>query len=141
MTASAQAMPSNEQVQTVQQLEPLLADLASPTGKPAKGLPLTLFGDHIPDDGGAGQTMARHMQTDHRLSLTLVSGPNRFCVVDGEFLAEGDQLPDGSRIFQIKNQTVLIGNATQTKWLRMDDPFAPQNPQVVEHTHPGKDRS
>ena len=59
------------------------------------------------------------------LSLTLLAGPVRYCVLDGVFATEGTHLSDGTRVMKIENQRVLIARGNKLEWLPLkDDPSA-----------------
>ena len=132
-------MPNDEQVRKVTQLQPLLGLLAMPVGKPTHGMPMTLFGERLEAvDSASVDPVVEKPILDHLLSLTLVAGASRFCVIDGIFLAEGDQLSDGTAIRQIKNQQVLISKQDQTKWIYLNDPF---DEHAGDQTPMGKRRS
>jgi len=46
--------------------------------------------------------------SDYQLTMTWVSGPNRFATIDGGFYSPGDRLPDGARVVEIESGRVTV---------------------------------
>ena len=53
----------------------------------------------------------------YSLSLTFSSGTRRFCVIDGNFYAEGATLPDGATIVKVESNRVLINRDDGKEWI------------------------
>lgn len=111
-------MPSPDQIKTMQRLSDNLQALAAPAGWDAESSALTIFGQHTKSSWRRGQGGdAMQSGTDHELSMTLLAGPVRYCIVGGAFVAEGARLKDGCDILKIENKRVLIARGTQKEWL------------------------
>lgn len=121
------SMPSEQDVQRMQQLIPALPRLAVPGVKPVAGSPLTLFGfrdGEVPGDAAQADG-TDPLQMDYRLSLTLLSGNQHYCIIDGNFMAEGTVLEDGAQILKVENQRVLIRKQGDEKWVYIGDAGQP----------------
>ena len=116
-------VPSEEQVKQMQRLLPMMSQLAVPSPRKNAPSPLYLFGQRAPRNGGHGTYAAEVTQPTYRLSLTLLAGPLRYCIVNGAFVSEGGQLADGAAVVKkIDNQRVLIANERQLEWIYLQDP-------------------
>lgn len=116
--------PTEGQVRRMMNLLDRLPLLAKPTQRAAEPRQLTLFGDrkstvagHDGDSLGAGDFQSRRW----RLSLTVAAGVQRFCVIDGAFLAEGDHLPDGSQVRSIESQRVMLSFNLENRWIYLNE--------------------
>ena len=112
--------PSDAQVRTMQSLQERLADLAFPATRPAQAIPLRLFGYHVNGSHQAveaAQADGHGEMMDYKLSLTILAGPRRFCMIDGQFMAEGGQLSDGAKVLKVENRKVLIAMQERQKWI------------------------
>lgn len=116
-------MPSEEQVQAMHHISGVLNLLAAPTARGVDPSPLALFGQR--DAGTEKNTPGgRHGDPEkatYGLSLTLLAGPVRYCIVDGAFVVEGGRLEDGTAVMKIDNQRVLIAKDHELAWIYMND--------------------
>ena len=112
-------VPSERQVHRMQALSQRLAVLAHPVDRATASSTLTLFGYQPPDvaDRDGWEASNDFLNAQRGLSLTVAAGTQRFCVIDGVFLTEGDQLPDGSRVLKIESQRVLLALDMQSRWI------------------------
>jgi hypothetical protein len=117
-------VPSQEQIQSMARLSGTLHALAVPTARSDGASPLLLFGQRLPHLGsGSGPVESAAAQG---LSLTLLAGPVRYCVVNGDFVAEGTRLESGARIVKIEHRRALISSGEKMEWLYIED-----DPQVL----------
>lgn len=120
---SAGWMPSAEQVKHMEQLLPKIKQLAEPGSRGNEPSPLYIFGQHVPRSGAHGAyKQADAVRPTYHLSLTLLAGPLRYCIVNGAFVSEGGQLADGAAVKKIDNQRVLIASERQMEWIYLQDP-------------------
>jgi len=116
-------MPSPEQIQTMAHFSGSLPALARPEARGAAPANLLLFGQNIQSDadpqGNPGH--ARTAGNTPSLSLTLLAGPIRYCIVDGAFVAEGARLADGTAVMKIDNQKILIAKDRRVEWIHMEE--------------------
>lgn len=135
-------MPTEAQIESIHQLSNSLQALAVPTDRNNEPSPLTLFGQHSAPTWGRGEkTDDQEGDAVLGLSMTLLAGPVRYCIVNGAFTAEGAQLRGGARILQVENQRVLIARGNKTEWLYLeDDPLAVER-KNASRVPPGKGSS
>jgi hypothetical protein len=136
-------MPSKDQINAIHRLSNSLQSLAVPSDRTVEPCALTLFGQRsMPAwHRGQGGDDAASSVFLHGLSLTLLAGPVRYCVVDGAFILEGSQMKDGSRVLKVENQRVLIARDNKVQWLYLkDDPMAADRPSASSGL-PGKGSS
>ncbi len=115
-------MPTDEQIKSIDELLPDLAVLSTPSPRDSKPAPLFILGQR--SYGGAG-TKAQDDSDDDKiaytLSMTLLAGPIRYCIVDGDFVTEGARLADGAAVMRIDKQRVLISKNRKRQWIHLDD--------------------
>ena len=129
--------PTALQMGSIQKLADELPALAFPVSQRKDRLPLRLFGELSPE-GGRGEIAGRTQAANYGLSLTVLAGPVRFCVIDGSLLAEGERLSDGARVVRIAHQKVLIATEGARKWLSLDDTPAAAPKTFYSHAGPEK---
>lgn len=59
-------------------------------------------------------------QRDYALSMIFVGPEARYAVIDGLFRQEGDRMPDGAKIFAIREQSVELRNSDAIQVLRIN---------------------
>jgi len=62
----------------------------------------------------------RESQMDYLLTLVFYSQNKNFCIIDGRFTTEGDQLPDGATIVRIEPHRVLLKKGGGSLWVYPD---------------------
>lgn len=114
-------VPSSRQIDAMQQLAAELPMLASPAARAGGAASLQLFGQRAETDLQE-MTASRQVNEEivHHLSLTLMAGPVRYCIIDGDFYTEGAQLPDGAVVVAIDHQRVLLVRNDTMQWITMD---------------------
>lgn len=116
-------MPSKDQIETMQRLSGKLQTLATPDVGTAESAPLTVFGQRTTPSWRHGQDGdAFQGKTAHGLSMTLLAGPVRYCMVDGDFVAEGGRLKDGADVVKIEAKKVLIARGDKRTWVYLEEP-------------------
>lgn len=60
--------------------------------------------------------------SDYRVTLAFDGKIKRYCAIDGQLYAEGDQLPDGAVIETIESRRVMITKDALRQWLVVE-PF------------------
>lgn len=70
---------------------------------------------------GASPGDARDAQSDYQVTMTWVSGGNRYATIDGELYAVGDTLPDGARVLAVESGRVRISRDGTPRLVRMVD--------------------
>ena len=116
-------VPSTDQVHQMTHLYGRLEQLASPSARTRAAQSLTLFGyrdDRLADrdaddapDGSAGW--------DLRLTLTVLAGIRNYCILGGDFLAEGAAMASGGQIVKIEAHRVLVARGQERRWIYLDD--------------------
>lgn len=135
-------MPSADQIKTMQRLSDNLQALAAPAGGDAESTALTIFGQHTKPSWRRGQgDDAMQSGTDHALSMTLLAGPVRYCILGGAFVAEGARLKDGCDILKIENKRVLISRGTKKEWLYLEEKPLATDRKNASNPLPGKGSS
>lgn len=56
---------------------------------------------------------------EYQISMTYVSGEQRFAVIDGRFYKEGSMMPKGESIVEISPSAVLIARQDKTEWVNI----------------------
>lgn len=117
-------VPTQGQVREMDRLYDQLHLLAVPGKRRVAAKKLSLFGYReamlAPDRGGERDDRSLE-ESEFQLSLVVLAGFGRYCIVDGDFLAEGDRMEDGTQILKIENHRVLITRNRQRKWIYLDE--------------------
>ncbi|MCP4683163.1 MAG: general secretion pathway protein GspB [Desulfobacterales bacterium] len=125
--------PGQGTIKEMARLERVMPQLVEPAGIDETSAQMGLFG-YYPSDGGASGTTGKQSigsrSMDYSLSFAFWSGEKRFCVLDGEFYAEGATLPDGAEILKIRPNRVLLTKKGVLGWIPLDQfPGAINNKQ------------
>lgn len=136
-------VPTADQVRQMEALYGRMAQLAQPSARPVAGRPLTLFGyQDIRDNGIDDETPDNLADRGMRLTLTVLAGFQRYCILDGEFVEEGELLPAGERILKIEAHRVLVAHDQERKWIYLEeDPAVSAVTREPIQTQQGKGRS
>jgi len=112
-------VPTAEEVKTMQRLSETLENISIPKEKPGGGISLALFGHHpyLLKEPGDDETDSQDAGEKLSLSLTVMAGTTRFCIIDGIFFTEGAILPDGAKITRIESQRVRLTKENIDTWL------------------------
>lgn len=113
--------PTDGQLETIGRLSGRLPVLAYPAAKAMAPTSLALFGQRPESLGAAGATGHGNTKRGYVLSLTLVAGPMRYCIINGSFLTEGARMDDGSIVAKIENNRVLLATNDERQWVMLDD--------------------
>lgn len=116
-------VPNERQVREIDRLYDRLHLLADPGKRAVTAKKLSLFGYQEPElatDGGRKRDDGSLDQSEFQLSLVVLAGFGSFCIVDGDFFAEGDQMEDGTEILSIESHRVLIARNRKQKWIYLD---------------------
>lgn len=70
---------------------------------------------------GASPGSGRDAQSDYQVTMTWVSGSNRYAAIDGELYAVGDTLPDGARVLAVESGMVRISRDGTPRLVRIVD--------------------
>ena len=117
-------LPSPAQLAEVARLSKRLSILAKPGAVAETGMTLKLFGQAAEGRSAAEQarlTEDDSREADHRLSVTLLTGSRRFCIVDGDFLAQGARLPDGFHVARIERNKIELVRGKVRQWLLLEE--------------------
>lgn len=135
-------MPSKDQIKIMQHLSGKLQTLATPVGGTAEPSPLTVFGQRAAPSWRHGQGGDGSQGTiAHGLSMTLLAGPVRYCIVDGAFVPEGGRLKDGANIIKIEDKRVLIARGDNRKWVYLEETPPAADGENASNTLTGKGSS
>lgn len=130
------SVPESRNLKEMRRLEKIMPLLMNPSEVDSSGAQLGLFGDYT--FGGksirtAGDKTDLSSNPDYSLSLSFYCNETRFCVIDGNFYAEGASLPDGGKIVLVELNRVLVKKQNLTKWITFD----PQKDMINNTEKPG----
>ena len=120
-------VPSTAQLRTMRELMPRLTAMAYPSPTDASAVSMVLFGqEDAPVAGGRGDQgiIAGGSGGQHQLSITVLAGAVRFCILDGTFLVEGAVLEDGAVLGCIENKRVQLVKQGQVIWVPLKGEMA-----------------
>ena len=124
--------PSPMEIRLIDQLSPQLELLRHPPVRQKIPSDLRLLGLVTQGADATGSVRAKQAKrqnvSDFLLSFTFSSGKKRFCIIDGVFYREGDQLPDESRIRKVVSRKVLLEKNGLRNWIHIADRSAVQSP-------------
>lgn len=127
-------MPSDHDLAAIRTLAPKLPSLAVPASRPKDPLLLSLFGQQpygsVAGFDEAGSDFQDHgdQEMAYGLSMTLLSGATRYCVIDGELVTEGARLADGATVVKIGDQKVLIARQQNMQWISLREESQASDP-------------
>ncbi len=133
-------VPDAHQVREMDRLYDRLHLLAAPHRRAVAAKKLSLFGYQEPammSDGRPRQDAGSLADNDFKLSLVVVDGSGSFCIVDGNLLAEGDRMEDGTQILKIESHRVLVARNREQKWIYLDYEPDHETPSSVTATPKG----
>ncbi|MBT8340011.1 MAG: hypothetical protein HKP58_06170 [Desulfatitalea sp.] len=120
-SAPAAWLPSQEQLEAMAQLSDRLTDLADPSPRRFRSASLALLGQPASSAGGSSKAVARNEGPTYVLSLTLLAGPVRYCILNANVVAEGERLRDGSLVVRIEARRVLLAGKHKQQWIALQD--------------------
>lgn len=135
-------VPSSQQVQQMDRLYDLLPKLAAPAKRTVAAKKLALFGyqgDALAADRGGDRGAESLEQSGFRLSLVILAGFGRYCIIDGDFVSEGTRMEDGTAILKIESHRVLVARNEERKWIYLED-AAPSSVTTAPKTTSGEQR-
>ena len=114
-------VPSESQVGQMRKLYGKLPQLSSPHARAVAGSHLTLFG-HLMDQPDNEETDHEGGETSQpQLSLIVMAGSQRYCILDGHFLFEGEILEEGLQVLKIENHRVLVSQNQTEQWIYLEE--------------------
>ncbi len=117
-------VPSEQQVRQMDRLMDRLPMLAAPGKRLVEAKELTLFGYQAPaldEDGKARRESENLEQSGFQLSLVVLAGVGRYCILDGNLVSEGTQMEDGTAILKIESHRVLVARKKERRWIYLED--------------------
>jgi len=128
---------SGEQVLQMDRLYDRLPKLAAPEKRPVAANKLTLFGyeEAALAASRKGDRDSESLEpNDFRLSLVILAGFGRYCIIDGDFVSEGTRMEDGTAILKIESHRVLVARDQERLWIYLEDGNASSATTVPKDT-------
>ncbi|ABK43454.1 hypothetical protein Mmc1_0936 [Magnetococcus marinus MC-1] len=104
--------------------EPLLRQLRSPRGRESGKINMAMLG-YSKDSIMQSRENMQALGEDFRkriISMTFVTGEDRYAVIDGVLYKEGDTFEDGAKIRTIRPDKVLIAGRETLQWVEVFNP-------------------
>lgn len=119
--------PSETQVRQMDRLYERMHALAAPSKRNVAARKLSLFGYQGPGNADAdlGGNDGSLEQAGFQLTLVVLAGFGSYCIVDGNFMAEGAQMDDGTKVLKIESHRVLIARRHERKWIYLENQSTP----------------
>lgn len=130
-------VPTEQQVREMDRLFDRLPMLAEPVKRPVDANKLTLFGYHAPvwdADGKKRRESESLEQSGFQLSLVVLAGFGRYCILDGDLVSEGTHMEDGTAILKIESHRVLVARDKERRWIYLKDTTASSSTTGPEDT-------
>ena len=116
--------PTEQQARQMDRLFDRLPMLAAPGKRPVEAKKLTLFGyrAHAADEDWKKRRDSESLeQSGFQLSLVVLTGFGRYCILDGNLISEGTQMEDGTVIVKIESHRVLVARDKERRWIYLED--------------------
>jgi hypothetical protein len=138
-------VPTDKQVRQMERLYDRMELLAAPAKRQVAAKKLSLFGYQGPEAAaaGIGNTEPQGLEESRfHLSLVVLAGLNNYCIVDGNFMAEGARMDDGTQVLKIESHRVLIARNHERKWIYLQsETTSSAVPDEKDTTDPQKGQS
>ncbi len=132
-TAVTVKVPTDQQVRQMDRLFDRLPMLAAPQKRVVEAKKLTLFGYQpsvLVEDGMGKRTSEGLHQDEFQLSLVVLAGVGRYCIIDGNLVSEGTRMEDGTAILKIESHRVLVSRDKERRWIYLEDATASSSTTV-----------
>lgn len=87
-------------------------------------------------EDGASTGSAPGTQADYQITMTWVSGSNRYAAIDGELYRVGDTLPDGAKVLAVESGMVRISRDGVPRLFRIVDKPPSRDTSVINRETP-----
>ncbi len=114
-------VPSESQVGQMNKLYGKLPQLSSPHARAVAGNHLTLFGHRVDGADTEASDGEAEEASQAQLSLIVMAGSQRYCILDGHFLFEGEILEEGLQVLKIENHRVLVSQNQTEQWIYLEE--------------------
>jgi hypothetical protein len=108
---------SDGQIQAMQRLMSRMTALAVPKNKSQDEVSMALFGQAPVLSGSIQPPAAAGNEGEYALSLTILAGAKRLCIINGSLFTQGASLPDGAVVAQIEPKKAKIISQGKIKWV------------------------
>lgn len=117
------SVPTVSVINEMERFEHEMDALIRPRKGDKSGIDFGLFGYQPVTMGGhtLRTTTGEAISTDYVLSLVLVSGKGRFCIIDNVFYKEKNKLPDGAEIVKIESNRVMVRSRNIMYWIPLSE--------------------
>ncbi|MEG3639699.1 hypothetical protein [Magnetococcus sp. PR-3] len=108
-----------------QRNEPKLKQLRTPQGRESGRVNMIMLG-FSQDSIRMSQDSMKALTEDFRkriISMTFITGDERFAVIDGQLYKEGDEIANGAKIRTVRADKVLIAGREILQWVEVHNPI------------------
>ncbi len=119
--AASSWTPNKQQLETISRLSGQLSMLTHPSAKSMRQSTLAMFGQHPMPSGQGQRSGYEGARPVYALTLTMVAGPVRYCIINGSLLSEGNRMADGAVVARIETKRVLITLKEERQWVQLDE--------------------